>query len=106
MPNIPEGQIKIDSIAGRCLGFTSDLFSLDSYLWKIEKVIWISLIFSNYPGKGNFKKLIQNIFDLGYTVKVPTAFRGMKQILTKWGFEQEVDLESGCEVWIKGEFPE
>ena len=96
---IPKGQIKIDSAFGIRLGFTSDLFSSDSYLWRIENAIWISLIFSERPGEGNFKKLIKNIHETGFDVKVPTPSGQMQAILNQWGFEPTMD--DGCEVWKK-----
>ncbi len=101
MDKIPEGKILLNSEAGKRLGFMSNLFESDSYLWRVGKAIWISLIFSKFPGKGNFKKLVQNILDLGFTVIVPTPSNAMRQRLEKWGFATIFDYESGCEIMIK-----
>ena len=93
--------VPIDGEIGMMLGFTSDKFSKDSYLWMYKDEIWISLIISVCPGIGNFKGLVGRIWELGYIAVVPTPMGLMREILTKWGFERSFDMSSGCELMIK-----
>ena len=101
MTEIPEGKILLNTTTGKQLGFTSDLFSADSYLWRVDKSIWVSLIFSKRPGEGNFKKLVNNILEVGFTVIVPTPSNQMRQLLERWDFITTFDYESGCEILVK-----
>jgi len=98
-----DGIIQIDSKQAKEFGFTSDKFSKDSYLWKEGKNIYISLIFSNKPGNGDFSKLLKSIWAGGCTVKVPTPFSHMKTILRYFYFTKTFEeTEMGeCEVWVK-----
>ena len=38
--------------------------------------------------QGHFNKLLQEIWSLGFTIKVPNPYRNMFNILNKKGFEQ------------------
>lgn len=98
-----EGEIWLDTDFARQLGFTSELFDSNSYLWKIGSSIYISLIISRYPEKSNFSTLINNILSRGYTVKVPTPSPMMAQILKRKGFirSREQSELGACEVWYK-----
>ena len=95
------GMIEIDSDRGKQLGFTSDRFSADSYLWEEPERIMVSLIFSH--AKGNFRGLVQAIHSQGKAVAVPTPLGDMRRILAKNGYRQamEIDEQMGeaCEVW-------
>ena len=97
-----DGQINPDSENGKIFGFTSELF--EGYLWKKKNDIYISLIISKQEGKGNLKKLFNNILGQGFNVKVPTPFPRMQNIVSKLGFiktfEQEKDF-GDIEVWCK-----
>ena len=77
---------------GETIGFTSDKFSGESYLWaKSDKSIFISFIMSTQEGKGNMRALINNLLCLGLTVKVPTPFPRMECILKRMGFEKIIE---------------
>lgn len=83
------------------LGFTSEKF--EGWLWKKADSIYISFIESKQPGRGHFSQLLKAILDSGHSVKVPTPFAKMQQILVKKGFTKtiEQDEEMGAvEVWV------
>lgn len=96
-----DGHIEIDSENGKIFGFTSDLF--EGYLWKKENDIYISFIISIHEGKGNLRKLFDNILRQGFNVKVPTPFPRMQNILLWLGFNQTFEQEEigTVEVWYK-----
>jgi|WetSurMetagenome_2_1015567.scaffolds.fasta_scaffold01420_30 hypothetical protein len=81
---IPDGLIEPNKNAP--FGFSLDFFY--GYLWKEKNSIYLSLIISRYPGKGNFKKLVNSILLSGFTCKVPNPLFIMKYILEKWGFKK------------------
>ena len=89
-----DGQIDLDSENGKIFGFTSELF--EGYLWKKKDDIYISFIISKQEGKGNLRKLFNNILQHGFNIKVPTPFPRMQKIISKLGFtktfEQEKDF--------------
>ena len=97
-----DGQIDLDSENGKIFGFTSELF--EGYLWKKKDDIYISFIISKQEGKGNLRKLFNNILQHGFNIKVPTPFPRMQKIISKLGFtktfEQEKDFGK-VEVWCK-----
>jgi hypothetical protein len=80
------GEIGIDSKFGKSIGFTSDKFHSDSYLWVEGKTIIISFIESLRPGNGDFRRLIENIRK-EYAVEVPTPFLKMRSILERNGYK-------------------
>jgi hypothetical protein len=105
------GVINLGTKFANEIGFTKDKFS--GYLWRIDKVIYISLIVSLKKGKGNFSKLIENLLTKGYLIKIPTPSSEMKNILINKNFKREIekqdisyDPEIYClieevEVWVK-----
>lgn len=97
------GQIKLDSVFGKELGFTSDLF--DGYLWKKNNEMWISFINSKKPRNGNLSKLFDELWSRGFVVCVPTPSVLMSAILIKKGFKQTFQYEKvpneDVEVWKK-----
>jgi hypothetical protein len=97
---ISNGFIGIDTDFAKKLGFISDKFSTDSYLWKQDDNIIISLIFSTKQFQGYFKSLVQTIESLGYRVQVPYPVNTMQKILTKWGFSCKHKDECD-EIWEK-----
>jgi len=82
-------------------GMNLDLFSGDSYLWENPDSIWISNIFSNKPGEGNFSKLVNNILGAGKICIVPTPLGKMPAILKHLGFKPYQDPEDGCLLLVK-----
>ena len=82
-----DGIINIGTPAADALGFTSDKFHEDSYLWKKGDSIYISFIESVSPGKGDFRGLVEKIRSLGLTVKIPTPFSRMEEICRKNGYQ-------------------
>jgi hypothetical protein len=95
---ISDGFIGIDTNFAKILGFTSDKFFADSYLWKKDNTIIISLIFSTKQFQGYFKSLVQTIESLGYIVQVPYPVNTMQKILDKWGFSCKHKNECD-EIW-------
>lgn len=79
--------------------FPAEHFRADSYLWGFEASVWLSLIISTQPGKGNLSRLFDAILEGGRTVKVPTPFPHMQAILERKGFVQIPD--PNCDVWAK-----
>ena len=95
--------VNLDSRFGKTIGFTSDKFVKYSYLWKMRKTIYISLIESVKPGEGDFGRLLVNLQRLGFRVKVPTPSSRMTLILLRKGFKPTREVAHGeqCEVWVK-----
>lgn len=100
-----DGMINTDSEGGKEIGFTSDLF--DGYLWKNNEDIYISFIISLQEGKGNLRRLFDNILKAGFNIKIPTPFPRMESIIKKLGFiHTQVSDKNFCygetvEIWIK-----
>lgn len=107
---IPDGMISPGSPAGNLLDFTEDLFEADSYLWRTDNEITVSLIFSRYEGKKNLSRLFRRIEELGFEIAVPTPFARMQAILEHWGFVGKMelceDLDDWVEYWRKPKAPE
>ncbi len=82
-PITEDGMITLDSTIASDFGFTSDKF--DGYLWKKDNSIWISLIISLNPGKGNLKQLFNKIEGYGYSLIIPTPSARMRMICEKRG---------------------
>ena len=93
------GMIAVDSTRGKELGFTSDRFTDDSYLWEEETRIMVSLITS--LKKGNFRALVAAIHAQGKAVAVPSPLGGMERILKKNGYVHSIEdtPAGGCHVW-------
>lgn len=98
---IKEGMIRINSEAAKEFGFTTELFSGDSYLWKAGDTIIVSNIEAKIKGKGALRSLFEKIEEKNFTIAVPTPMRRMQEILVKNGFRPTVDEEDGCTLWIK-----
>ncbi len=91
-----------DSPEASRLGFTSDKF--DGCLTCKSTTIYIWLVHSKDPGKGHLTRLIQNILDAGYTLKVPTPIGRMKEIVLRRKFTLTTELDpqgETLEVWVK-----
>ena len=100
------GMIELDSEVGKKLGFTSDKFSKDSYLWFHGGHIWISVITSKYKRKGYLSELIGKIRDEGYSIKVPNPSIDLEAILVHCGFHMTIEeyddiLFRNGKVWVK-----
>ena len=98
---LPDGMIEVDSAVGKLFGFTSDLFTGDSYLWKDGGRIVVSLIESKHKRAGNFRKLVESILELGLDVVVSTPMGRMESILRKCGYVYSCEYDNGM-----GEFVE
>lgn len=92
---IPYGQINLDSEFGRQIGFTSDKFDYDCYLWgePDNNRVWLSLIISKK--KGNFCKLIQNLQKNNIKFCIPTPSNRMQEIGKKQGWRKASGIEYG-----------
>jgi hypothetical protein len=98
-----DGRIAVDSNYAKELGFTSDKFTRDSYLWKSGDRIMISLIVSRHPGQGHLSELFAAIEARGLRVAVPTPSADMRRILKQKGFVPHMEEGSFgfVEVWEK-----
>ena len=83
-----EKLIEVDSDFGKIIGFTSDKFDSDSYLYLDKKhfAIWISLIISKEEHKGNLLNLLNNLKSLKFNIIIPTSSNRMLTISKKFGF--------------------
>lgn len=96
--------ITVNSKLGKKFGFTSKIFSPNSYLWEKNGSVILSMIIKNpkYTKKGAVILLISKIEASGYTVKVPTPFPAMQHILTKLGFGPTIEVDElmgPVEIW-------
>jgi hypothetical protein len=104
MPKIKmsDGAVMLGTDRGRKFGFTPDLF--DGYLYKSGGAVYLSVILSKVPGKGNFRRLVERILSLGFSVKVPTPMGKLADILGRNGYRRttEGDKNYGCDVdvWV------
>lgn len=100
-----DGIVFIDQAFARKLGFTSEKFEKESYLWKKGKEIYTSFIASTTPQRGYFTSLVNNCLKLGYTVKVPCPLPGMNVVVRKLGFKESFEWDEkigeDIDVWIK-----
>jgi len=98
-----EGIIELDSREGKELGFTSDKFN--GYLWVKDDDIYVTVITSLHPNRGNFRKLLDTIERRGYNIKVPTPSNRMTKILRIRGFTKQPEyneqFEEMVEVWCR-----
>lgn len=101
------GKILVDSYYGEILGFTSDKFYADSYLWWDGKINSIIISFISIPiknrRKGYFTKLLDNIESIGrgILIQVPEPSSTMQKILTKRGFVKNRNIRYNISVWEK-----
>lgn len=101
MEEMSDGIIELDTDRAEPIGFTSDRFVVDSYLWKRGPYVLISFIESRK--KGNFRGLVERIRSFGLGVKVPTPLAEMSRIVQKCGYRHIVEQhpELGpVHVWI------
>ena len=96
--------ITLDSPEARAFGFTSDLY--DGWLWKHDDRVIISFIACQHPGRGDFSRLLDRIWQAGHEVAVPTPLGKMLAILTHKGFRQTFewsdDYQEDVELWLRG----
>jgi hypothetical protein len=100
-----DGIILPDSYWGKRLGFTSKRWDENSWLWKDGEYIIISMVIAKEPGKGHFGSLCRRILQLGYGIRVPTAFPRMEAIVKRHGFQPakvEDPIMGMVELWEKG----
>ena len=98
-----DGMIPVDSVDAKKIGFTSDKFVRESYLWKEGNKIMVSFIESRVQRNGNFEGLCDAIHELGFMVAVPTPSNMMRNFLNKHKFKQTYESNDGdsVEVWVK-----
>lgn len=95
------GIIEMDSERGKELGFTSERFSLGSYLWDTPGRVTVSFIASR--ARGNFRGLVERILAEGKEVAVPTPLSAMASIVRRNGYVrtfEEHEMGGEVEVWI------
>lgn len=91
-----------DSPFAKEIGFTSEKFDEESYLWKNGDFITVCFIISKQEGKGNLSRLFKAINAKGFKVEVPTPFANMELILKTHGFKRvfiKDPLMGEVEVW-------
>jgi hypothetical protein len=71
-------------------GWTKSKFR--GYLSIIDHTIWISSVWSNRIGCGNYSRLVKNIHKAGYEIKVPSPFPRMEAICEHLGFKKTEEL--------------
>jgi hypothetical protein len=89
---------------GTLLGLNTVDFWKDTYLWKQGDRILISFIAVKNEGQGIFSHLLDHLFNLGFTVGVPTPLGKMQTILKAKGFKEtwEDDPPFGAyAIWVK-----
>ncbi len=94
--------IVLDSAEAVRWGFTSDRFY--GHLRRRRNSVYIWLVLSKDPGKGNFSSLVQSILDDGYTIKIPTPIGRMNEIVRARGFVPTLEFDPEgevFEVWVK-----
>jgi len=72
------------------------------YISIIDRTIYLSAIWSLKPGIGNLSRLIKNIHEAGYEIRVPNPFGHMEQICKHHGFTkiQELFPEAGENITV------
>jgi len=92
---ILEGIIVVDSVSAIELGFTSEAFDPMSYLWRTGNTIIITVIVSKH--RGEFRRLINRILELGFDFEIPTPSARMCEIGRKqgWTFCEKDDEQFG-----------
>ena len=102
------GIIHPDSPSGREIGFTSDKFEADAYLWRSPGRIMVSFMATKHEGKGHFRDLVQAIRRRGLDVAIPTPLGRMAHIVRKCGYVRTTEPHSvpamgDVEIWtLKG----
>lgn len=86
---IPLSKIELDSPFAKKIGFTSDKFRHDSYLWGFKEGLMISNISSDV--KGSFKAMMKTIEKNKFNFRIPTPSNRMQEIGVKqgWKFGQD-----------------
>jgi hypothetical protein len=76
------------------------------YLSIEGKTIWVSSVWSIQMGKGNYSRLIKNLHNSGFLIKVPSPFPRMIEICKHLGFIKTTEWfpEAGemIDVWVLG----
>ena len=107
---IEEGIIETTSEVGKKLGFTKNIFGTGSYMWYRDGYIWFSMIVvkEEKRNKGHLKRLIKNIEDKGFKIKIPTPLSKMKQYLEKYDWKKTTEIvttpggnKEPIEVWVR-----
>lgn len=84
-------------------GFTPDLFA--GYLTRKGSAVYVSLVTSLQPGRGNLSRLFDAIQVEGLTVKVPCPIGRMPAILKRKGFRQTWEWSNEAhepvDVWVR-----
>ncbi len=84
--------VNLGSKEAEIIGFTPDKF--DGYLWIRDSTVIISFIISLEEGKGNLKKLFENIREAGFgRIQVPTPSAKMEHLCKRWGFTKKIERD-------------
>ena len=74
-------------------------WSADSYIWRKDGDVWLSLMIAAQPGTGALSRLMREIWRRGLRVVVPCPMPQMRHILIAKGFAPEAGHP--CEVLVK-----
>lgn len=77
---------------------------LDGYLTRMDDTT-VMIGFVASKRKGAFRELIEHLWSLGYTVKIPTPLHRMQRIVEKQGFTHTIETDQfgeAVDVWVKG----
>ncbi len=98
-PNEPDTETVFPSMGPTAIsiGFTHDLFS--GVFHRKRKIINCLLFNSLQEGRGNSRRLISKMLELGFTVKIHVPSVAMDRIVRKYGFTHSI--EDNYDVWTK-----
>jgi hypothetical protein len=102
-----EEPILVDSEIGKQIGFTSDIFNKQSFLFFHNNELWLSVIVIHpeQRGKGNFSKFLENCQKHYPVIVVPTPLFSMEEIVKKKGFIPTQiyceEAQEDIDVWLK-----
>ena len=98
--------IAVDSDFGKKIGFTSDFFKKDSYMFLDNNIITIPLIEARRVHQGSFSKVYHNLRKLGLTIRITEPSKMFMEILIHYGFSGAYEsrgegITEMMEVWTK-----
>jgi hypothetical protein len=93
--------IRVDagSALGEALGFTAKLFSGWIEIYEDNKldreIIYLQYINSNFPRKGNVKRLIASWVSMGFRVRIVRPGNEMRILIEQMGFIPRIEMLAG-----------
>lgn len=72
-------------------GFTPQRFQPHSYLWRDGRTIICSFIATVHEGRGDFRRLVEEIRQQGFRVAIPTPLGRMREIVERCGYRHAME---------------